>query len=305
MYKKLVLWVENYLFRPNFFQKIISYFLLPLSFIYCFFIIVKRKLSKKRYFDIPIVSVGNLIIGGSGKTPIILNLAQNFEKPAIILRGYKRNSSGLLVVSEFGKIIQSLHVSGDEAMLYAKSLKFALVIVSEDRIKGILKAQSMGAKIIFLDDGFSKANIKKYDILLEPISYPKNKFTLPSGAFREPLFSKKYANIILKENKDFIRKTNITNKTQNMVLVTAIANASRLESFLPTITCKYIFPDHYNFTKKELEDIIKKTNASSILTTSKDFVKMDKFDLPISLLDLKIEFKVDIINIIKNHFKLV
>jgi tetraacyldisaccharide 4'-kinase len=71
-------------------------------------------------------------------------------------------------------------------MLLANSLKNATVIVSEDRVKAILKAKELGCKIIFLDDGFSKYQIAKFNILLKPKDEPTNNFCIPSGGYREP-----------------------------------------------------------------------------------------------------------------------
>ncbi len=251
---------------------------------------IKRRFAKVEDFGLPIISVGNLIVGGSGKTPFILSLAKDYEKVAIILRGYKRSSSGLHVISEFGDIKTDIKTSGDEAMMYAKELKNALVIVSEDRKKAIKKAKSLGVKIIFLDDGFNKSHIKKFDILLFSNPMPKNQFCLPSGGYREYKSAQKYADLILHEDKDFKKKTYISNESENMVLVTAIANASRLDKHLPLhVKKKFIFPDHHAFKKDELEDIIHSTNASSLLVTRKDFVKMEDFELNLSILELEFE----------------
>ncbi len=289
---------------PKYISKNHFFILLPLSFLYTFILICKRIFSTCKDFQIPIISVGNLTVGGSGKTPLILSLAHDFHKPAIILRGYKRKSKGLHVISLFGKIQADLNTSGDEAMLYATSLKNALVIVSEDRIKAIKKAKELGANLIFLDDGFSKANIKKFDILIEPNPYPKNTFTIPSGAFREPLFVKKYANLILKEHIDFERKVSISNQTDNMSLVTAIANAKRLDMYLPKgVTNKHIFPDHHSFSKKELEQILHVDKVSSLLVTRKDWVKIKDFDLPLSFLELEFVVNKNIIQNINDYVK--
>lgn len=286
---RLLLWVESYLLHPNLFQKLISFLLLPFTFIYYIFVTCKRKLANPKDFDIPIISVGNLTIGGSGKTPLILSIAKKIDRPAIILRGYKRESKGLHVISYFGELKQSVHVSGDEAMLYSKMLLDALVIVSEDRVKAIKKAKELGAKVIFLDDGFSKSNIKKFDILIKPNPAPKNSFCLPSGGYREPKSFEKYADLVLQEQKDFDRICTISNQTDHMVLVTAIANASRLDKYLPkAVISRYIFPDHYRFSKKELNDILHVSKATSILTTRKDWVKMCDFNLPLSFLELDI-----------------
>ncbi len=287
--QKLTLWVEKYFFYPSFFQILLSFLLLPLSLLYFFIVFFKRFFASQEDFGLAVVSVGNLTVGGSGKTPFLLCIAKDYDKAAIILRGYKRASKGLKVVSLFGKVKQTLDASGDEAMLYALSLPKALVIVSEDRKKALQKAKELGAKVAFLDDGFSKSTIKKFDILLRPNPAPKLPFTLPSGAYREPKWVERYANIALEEGADYERKTCITNKSENMVLVTAIANAKRLDKFLPkSVKEKFIFPDHHAFSKKELEDILKKTKATSLLVTRKDWVKVKDFGLPLSFLELEL-----------------
>ncbi len=292
--KKVILWTEDYLFRPNFLQRVISFSLLPLTFLYCLIVISKRAFSKPKNFDIPIISIGNLIVGGSGKTPFTIALAKRYENLAIVLRGYKRKSKGLMVVSKRGKILTDVQTSGDEAMLYAKLLKNASVIVSENREEGIKKAKELGCKIVFLDDGFSKAKIKKFDILLKSGNY-KNSFCLPSGPFREPKSFEKFASLILQENIDFKREVKIKNPTQRMILITAISNPKRLDSFLPKVVEKIYFPDHYNFKKEEIVKLIQKYNASSILTTQKDAVKMEKFNLPLSILELEIKIEEKIL----------
>jgi len=168
--KNLILWVEEYLFYPKtFLQFLLSFLLLPLTFLYCFVVISKRLFAKKIDFKVPIISIGNLTVGGSGKTPLTIELAKEYENCAIVLRGYGRTSKGLVVVSKEKNILCDVSQSGDEAMLYAKSLPNATVIVSEDRTKAIELAKSFTCQPIFLDDGFSKSYIKKFDILIKTI----------------------------------------------------------------------------------------------------------------------------------------
>jgi len=92
---------------------------------------------------VDIVSVGNLSVGGSGKTPLVTALALKYENVAIILRGYGRNSRGLYVISDGKSILQDVNISGDEAMIYARKVPQAIVIVSEDRKIAIKKAKKM------------------------------------------------------------------------------------------------------------------------------------------------------------------
>ncbi len=242
-------------------------------------------------FDIDIVSVGNLSVGGSGKTPLVTALASRYENVAVILRGYGRSSRGLYVVKDANKILCDVTISGDEAMIYAHKLPSAIVIVSEDRVKGILKAKEMGAKLVFLDDAYSKHDIKKLDLLIDVKT--KNNRCLPSGAFRERLWSSKEA-IVLQDTQDFTRVVELKNKSAKMSLVTAIARPSRLDEFLPQVVNKNYFEDHHSFTKIELEEILKKDSADSLLVTYKDFVKIESFGLRVSLLDLEVRVEKEV-----------
>lgn len=294
-------WLNSYFYAPNQAQKIIAFLLLPLSFIYCLVVILKRLFSKKESFYLPIISLGNLTIGGSGKTPLTIALAGKFEKSCVILRGYKRQTKGLVIVSLWGQIKCNVKASGDEAMLLANELKNSLIIVSENRKNAITKAKSLGAKVIFLDDGFSKSNINKFDILIQPKYEPYFSFTLPSSAYREPKFMIKDADLVLQENVDFQRISTIKNKTENMILVTAIANPQRLKQHFNATSAQFFYPDHYDFKKDELMQLIKKYNATSLLVTKKDAVKLESFNLPLSIIELEINLNQEIYSKISNY----
>ncbi len=249
---------------------------------------IRFKSKTAQDFGIEIIGVGNLTVGGSGKTPLVSALALRYENVAIILRGYGRKSKGLHVVKDMKNILCDVTISGDEAMIYAKKLSHAIVIVSEDRKKGILKAKEMGAKIVFLDDAYSKHDIKKLDILINVNTL--NKSCLPSGAFREKLWADKEV-IVVQDGIDFTRVVELKNKTEKMSLVTAIARPQRLDEFLPNVLSKNYFEDHHTFTKQELEEILLKDGSDSLLVTYKDFVKIESFGLPLSLLDLHIKIE--------------
>jgi tetraacyldisaccharide 4'-kinase len=265
-------------------------------------ILVKRAMAKPIEFGIPIISVGNIIVGGSGKTPITIKLASKYENACVILRGYGRSSKGLYVISLNGKILEDINTSGDEAMLLANSLPNATIIVSEDRIKAILKAKELGCKIIFLDDGFSKYQIAKFNILLRPKDEPTNIFCLPSGGYREPKGFYAQADIELLEGSDFkriitIKKDGkISEIPEKTLLITAISKPKRLLEYLPKNINMVSFPDHYDFTQEDISKIQKDYKDFSYLTTGKDFVKLKKFNFTnLYLMDLEIEIdkKVD------------
>jgi len=297
--QNFIFWVEDYLFHPTSkLQIFLAFLLYPLSLVYSIIVLVKRAFVKKVKPSIPVVSIGNLTIGGSGKTPFLISLAYEYKDIAIVLRGYGRNSSGLHVVT----CNTDIKTSGDEAMLYALSLPNATIIVSEDRLEAIEYAYKVGLKAVFLDDGFSKSFIKKFDILIRPNPEPKFNFTLPSGAYREPKFLYKNANLVVEENIDFKREVTLKNPTQKMLLVTAISKPQRLEKYLPkNLVGKIHFIDHYMYTKKELEELIKKHSATSILTTQKDMVKMKEFGLKLSILELHVEINSEVKNQINEY----
>jgi len=280
---------ERLFFKPSFFGWVLIFLLSPLSLIYGSFMLVRRLVTPKKSYSIPIVSIGNLTVGGSGKTPFVIALASRYKDVTIVSRGYGRQSKGLVEVSRRGKILTDVFNSGDEPMLMATSLKTASVIVSEKREEAIELAIREGSKVIFLDDGFNRVNIEKYDILLFPEKIV-NYMTFPAGPFREFYLSKAFSNINLYENLDFKRVVKIENKTDKMLLVTAISNPERLESYLPeNVVEKFYLEDHAYFNEQKLKEKLLISGASSLLVTEKDEVKMKAFKLPLSVMQLKLQ----------------
>jgi tetraacyldisaccharide 4'-kinase len=261
---------------------------------------LRYKSKQPKDFNIPIISVGNLTVGGSGKTPIVSSLALRYEDVAIVLRGYGRKSEGMVLVSDGKKVLVDVDVSGDEAMLYANALSRAVVIVSEKRESAIEKAKEMGCKVLFLDDGYNKHQIKKLDILIEVET--KNNFCLPAGPYRERLWKGKEA-LVIKEEREFKRSVKLIDESEKMVLVTAIARAERLDPYLPAVAEKIYFEDHHFFTKSELEEILERTGAESLLVTLKDYVKIRKFNLPVSLMELSLELDEDFVREVDTYIK--
>lgn len=297
MKRWFVRWGEQYLYNPSIAQKILSVLLIPFSFLYCLIGSIRYRRSLPHDLGIPVVSVGNLTVGGSGKTPLVIELAKHFAKPAIVLRGYGRMSKGMVVVKDHD-ILCDVAVSGDEAMLYAISLPHAVVIVSERRERGIAEALSMGCSMVFLDDGYGKHSIQKLDIVIDvPTPTP---FCLPSGPYREMIWRGKQV-VKVKENDHFRRKVSIRNPTKKMVLVTAIARAERLDPYLPEGIEKIYFEDHHFFTQGELEEILAQSGADSLLVTQKDFVKISSYKLNLSVMELSITLDEMLIRTVKEY----
>ncbi len=294
MNPKFVAWVEQYLFFPNWYQRLISIALLPLTMLYCIIVAVKRLKARPINFEIPVISIGNLIVGGSGKTPVTISLAKDYEDAFIVLRGYGRQTKGLQIVSLKGDIKLDVKSAGDEATLLAQNLPNASVIVSEDRAEAIFKAKELGAKIVFLDDGFSKVNIFKYDILLRPKVEPTNVFCLPSGGYRDSKMLYSSAHLVLKDGTDFERKVwfskngkEISKLPRDITLLTSISKPDRLKEFTGDINM-VAYEDHHSFTKDEVDQI----KSNGILTTRKDKVKLDILDIDkdIYIMELDINY---------------
>lgn len=297
----LVKWIEQYLFFPSPFQRIISLLFLPLTLLYCIVTTYKRVSKKAKYFGIPVVSVGNLLVGGTGKTPVTIALSKSYEDVAVVLRGYGRVSKGLFVISLRGEILEDVSVSGDEAMLLAKALPSATIIVSENRTNAIIKAKELGCKVVFLDDGYGKHEIMKYDLLLRPKDEPTNIFCLPSGGYRDSKMMYSFADCVLKEDIDFKREISFKDNQNNSIeelpsktiLLTAISKPYRLLEYLPEGMDMISYPDHYNFTQEDISSIQEKYPAFSIVTTAKDMVKLTHLNIKSDLYLMDLIVKID------------
>jgi len=293
---------ERLFFKPNILDWVIISLLSPFALLYASIMFLRRIFTQKKNYSIPIISIGNLTVGGSGKTPFVIALASRYDKVCIVSRGYGRQSKGLLEVSRNGHILTDVFSSGDEPMLMAKSLKSASVIVSENRQIAIDIALSKGAKIIFLDDGFNRVEIKKFEILLFPKSI-KNYFPFPAGPFREFYFSKWFSDVNLYEELDFKREVTFKNETEKMLLVTAISNPERLKPFLlgKNIVGEYLLEDHAYFDEELLKERMLALGATSLLVTEKDEVKMKDFQLPLSVMQLKLQIKNTVLKKIDSY----
>jgi len=277
---------EEMLFCPKWYHYPFIFLFLPFSFVY--FLVVFIKFPRK-YEDlgIPIISVGNIIVGGSGKTPFTKSLVDYLKdkKVAVVLRGYKRKSKSLVVVKDFKNILVDVEISGDEAMEIAIFTN-AAVIVSEDRKKGILKAKEIGAEVVILDDGFDKP-FKKLNIVID--KKIKNPFLLPAGGYRYPRSFLKYADIVVNDLKREVKVAN------GDILISAISNPKRLLKYWKG---EYkFFPDHYDYKWEDLKDFREKI----IVTTMKDYVKLKKFPLNLKIIDLNVKIPKNVLNQIDEY----
>ena len=283
--------VEKMMFNPKWYHYIVIILLSPLSLVYGLYMYFRRLFVQKKSFYL---RIGNLVVGGSGKTPFVIELAARYEEVTVISRGYGRQSKGLKQVSNKGEVLCTVEESGDEAMLMALSLPHASVIVSENRSEAINLAKEHGAKVIVLDDGFNRVDIEKFEILLEPKEI-KNYFPFPAGAFREFWFMNVSADLLIKEEVDFTREVTCEDLSAKMLLVTAISNPHRLDMYLPkNIVGKVYLEDHAYFDEADLKEQMIAYGAQTLLVTEKDSVKMTGFKLPLSKMKLKLDIKEEI-----------
>jgi tetraacyldisaccharide 4'-kinase len=149
----------------------------------------------RRRLHAPVISVGNLTAGGSGKTPIVATLARLLidmgERPAILSRGYGREyvADGVVVVSDGASIRSDLAHAGDEPFMLARAVPGAAVLVSPSRyLAGRLAEARLGCSVHLLDDGFQHLELARdVDLIVTPPSDFADLRTLPLGRFREPI----------------------------------------------------------------------------------------------------------------------
>jgi len=163
-----------------------------------------RRPHARRRLPVPVVSVGNLSVGGSGKTPTVASLAKlllaNGARPVILSRGYARrqNVDGVLVVSDGRLVYEPVERSGDEPQLLARTLPGVPVLVCADRyLAGMLAHRRFGATVVLLDDGFQHFELERdIDLLLVRPEDVRDEL-LPHGRLREPLSAATAADAIV------------------------------------------------------------------------------------------------------------
>ena len=226
----------------NFIKNFFSFFLIPFSLIYDLITSLRNFLYEKNIFSrinfkIPIISVGNISLGGTGKTPLVEYLANYYLKNnyniAILSRGYKRKSIGYLEANES----QDYLSIGDEPMqFYLKFKKKLVIVVCEDRVYAIKKIQKKYPKtnLIILDDGFQQRKINSsFNIINSQFSKPFfDDFLFPYGFLREKrkninrgdllVFSKVLNNINSADFKNHISKSLKYFKNENKIFFSEI-----------------------------------------------------------------------------------
>ena len=290
-----------------------SIILYPLSLLFLFTSSILRILKVEKKFSIPIICIGNIYVGGTGKTPLaleIFKIIKSYGKnPAFIKKGYDYLYDEIQMLDKAGKTYSNRN--------------------REEAINSIISDKH---DIAILDDGFQDSSIKKdFSILcFNSKQLIGNGFLIPSGPLRESFKSVKRADCIVingdrniefenkikkinKNIKMFYSKYKITNldkfKNKKVLAFAGIGNPSNFFELLKenhiNVLKTYSFPDHHNYSIKDFDEIIEKNKMDSvkIVTTEKDYSRMNekqKKSCDYIEVDLEIENKNEFINLIKS-----
>ena len=292
-FKKPLFWSKN--------NNLYSFILFPFSLLIQFLFFLKNIFLKTKKISIPVICVGNIYIGGTGKTPLSIEIVRILKKfnlaPVLIKKFYKDQIDEINLIN-------------------SKNIE---IIKNSSRYIALKEAEERGFKSIVLDDGFQDHSIYK-DLSILCFNEKQligNGFTIPAGPLREPLSALRRSKIILingKKNEDFENKIKSINNEINIFYskyiaqnshkflnenILAFAGIGNPENFFDllkenniNVEKKISFPDHYNYSKKELDKLLKisKENNLKLLTTEKDFFRIKHFNITdIDYLTIKLE----------------
>ena len=304
-------------FKPNFWDKnqisVYSIFLFPISLLVKILSILKKYLIKKNTASIPIICIGNIYLGGTGKTPFcieVFSILKNLNmNPVFIRKKYESFKDEVNLMEKTGPVFQD-----------------------KKRIDAVKNAVVNGANIAILDDGFQDFSIKKdlSIVCFNEKQWVGNGLIIPSGPLRESLSGLKRANIVIIngeknreiEHKIFSKNEKIKifytkykpkniNEIQNkkVLAFAGIGNPDNFFNLLKenkiNIIKKIKFPDHHKYTEKEMKRLFDESNKNNaiLLTTEKDYSRIgDDKNKYIKYLKIKteIDYRDKFIEEIKN-----
>ena len=194
----------------------LRFLFIPLSWFYAVSVQLRNILYtygifKARRLPCRVISVGNIVVGGTGKTPAVITIAKHLQREgmqvAILLRGYKRRvREKVTIVSDGEKVCTSLVESGDEAYMMAKYLRNVPILVGKCRYSaGQVALERFKVDVLLLDDGFQHRQLARdVDILTIPATHPFGSPAklIPAGTLREPLTALRRADLILLTHAD-------------------------------------------------------------------------------------------------------
>jgi tetraacyldisaccharide 4'-kinase len=263
---------------------------------------VERQPQRQRRLARPVISVGNLSMGGTGKTPVVAAIAQYLveagERPAILSRGYGRadRSDGVVVVSDGSAIRESIERAGDEPLMLARQTPRAAVCVCRDRhLAGTLAERQLGCTVHVLDDGFQHIELARdLDVLVTTLGEIPNGRVIPMGRLREPLDAAARAHFLVVTDATagaasaeawslgvqqscgasrslaapvgIGREPGTGNREPKVLAVAGIAHPDRFVAMLReagwNVVDSMAFPDHHRYTAKDLAAIEQKRKVS-------------------------------------------
>ncbi|MCB1180658.1 MAG: tetraacyldisaccharide 4'-kinase [Chlamydiia bacterium] len=298
-------------------SRLLKRLLFPASLVYGFSVKFRNLLYDRSIFhsigtEGLVVSVGNIEVGGTGKTPFVIALChqlQQFAKVGVVSRGYgsltaKRQDP---IVIEGDKL--SAMECGDEPLLIARHLPGAIVIVGKDRIKGVKLAQKKGADLVVLDDGMQHRRLKRdIEIVLVTRRIHNGQF-LPAGVLRDDPKRLETADFVFRaDGVDFcLQPTGIFSikegkpisiEGKRVALLCGIARPMRFYESVKALGAHIeevcFYPDHFEFSSSNLSKITKKFKKKGIeivLCTEKDGVKLETYETHLPVAVLKIELR--------------
>jgi tetraacyldisaccharide 4'-kinase len=287
-----------------------------------------RGIARARKLAGPVVSVGNLSVGGSGKTPFVLLLGELLKSRGIqfdiLSRGYGRKKRGGARVDPAGSSLDF----GDEPLLLARRLGVP-VIVDEDRYEaGLLAERSFGPHLHLLDDAFQhRALARDFDIVLVTPEDARDRL-LPGGRLREPLTSLSRADAVVLTSGASLESFPVNGK-----LVWRVRRGISLENIpaRPVVFCgiarpqnfllqlrtagiepvaQALYRDHHAYTERDIQDLLKlrqQSEAESFVTTEKDAINLGGYlDAlqPLAVIPVKMEL-VDAANAVDTMLRII
>ena len=271
--------------------------LTPLGLLYGAAVRWKARHAKPYRARVPVICIGNLTAGGTGKTPIAIAVADAIiargKNPFFLTRGYGGQLAGPVVVSRY----HSAAEVGDEPLLLARK---AATVVAYDRHQGALLAVERGADVIVMDDGHQNFTLHK-DLSLVVVDGEHgfgNGHVLPAGPLREPVeqgLARADAVILTGDGtpslpafKGPVLRARIAPpdtaewRGRRVVAFAGIGRPEKLFRSLAGLGAELVatvaFADHHPYTKEELTDLKSRANGAQLVTTEKDYVRLTAVD---------------------------
>jgi tetraacyldisaccharide 4'-kinase len=265
--------------------------------------------ERRRTLQRPVISIGNLSMGGTGKTPLVAHIARLLQQmghlPAVLSRGYGRPRAldGAVVVSDGRHVLAPYEAAGDEPLMLARQLPGCIVVVAADRfLAGALAERRLGCTVHLLDDGFQHLQLARALDLVVVTGRDLDDRVMPAGRLREPIGTIASADAVVVHAADGIAERAQTAGARRVFTMTrtiderrgdpvfAFAGIGRPEGFFDAlaeggwnVVGRMAFPDHRRYGAADfarLADRAARAGASALVTTEKDAARLDGLRVP-------------------------